>query len=257
MEKGKTSKTLLIGESRFSIKQYYKGFNQIVMAEYENSVRDFEKIMNKNNVKFEHMTCHEAHNDFPTSLKELEYVSTIILSDIGADTFLLHPLTFKGEILPNRLELLAEFVKKGGGLIMAGGYMSFQGINGVARYYQSPLAKVLPVNMQPYDDRCECPEGVEPIVINSDHQITTGLPKKWPPLLGYNKVSPKSDTKVTTLVMVGSDPLLVLGSYGKGRTIAYTSDLAPHWCPTTFSHWDGFGTIWKRMINWASKGETD
>ena len=53
----------------------------------------------------------------------------IILSDIGSNTLLLPPEVFlEGKRVPNRLELLKEYVSQGGGLVMAGGYLSFQGI---------------------------------------------------------------------------------------------------------------------------------
>ena len=42
---------------------------------------------------------------------------------------------------------------------MFGGYLSFQGINGVARYKNTPIERILPVNILPYDDRVEAPEG--------------------------------------------------------------------------------------------------
>ena len=57
--------------------------------------------------------------------------------------------------MPNRLELVKEYVIEGGGLVMAGGYLSFQGIYGTARYHRSPIEDVLPVSMQPTDDRVE------------------------------------------------------------------------------------------------------
>ena len=43
--------------------------------------------------------------------------------------------------------------------MMIGGYYSFQGINGGARYHRTPVEEVLPVECLPYDDRVEVPEG--------------------------------------------------------------------------------------------------
>ncbi len=64
----------------------------------------------------------------------------MILSDLGANTLLLHPdVWFKGEPVPNRLRLLREWVAGGGGLMMIGGYYSFQGINAGARYHRTPV----------------------------------------------------------------------------------------------------------------------
>ena len=59
---------------------------------------------------------------------------------------------------------LKAYVERGGGLLMVGGYYSFQGINGGARYHGTPVEEVLPVEILPYDDRVEVPEGFAPVV---------------------------------------------------------------------------------------------
>ena len=46
--------------------------------------------------------------------------------------------------MPNRLKLIREYVRGGGGLAMIGGYFSFQGINGGARYRGTAVEEVLP-----------------------------------------------------------------------------------------------------------------
>ena len=61
---------------------------------------------------------------------------------------------------PNRLVALRNWVANGGALAMIGGYLSFQGIEGKANYRMTPLADVLPVELEPGDDRQETPEGV-------------------------------------------------------------------------------------------------
>lgn len=154
-----------------------------------------------------------------------------------------------GERTPNRLKTIKEYVENGGGLIMAGGYMSFQGINGAAMYQRTPIADVLPVKMMSSDDRCERPEGVRPRK-SMEHTITEGLPDEWPHLLGYQLVEAKEEAQ--TLALVDDDPLLVVGSHGKGRCVAYTTDIGPHWCPEEFAEWDGYGLLWKNMIEWAA-----
>ena len=86
----------------------------------------------------------------------------VILSDVGANTLLLHPLVFTQSVrFPNRLQLLADYVEQGGALGMMGGYMTFQGIGGKGCYHGSPIEKALPVDFLPYDDRQEHPEGID------------------------------------------------------------------------------------------------
>jgi uncharacterized membrane protein len=242
-------KVLLVGESWVSISTHYKGFNHFVSGVYETGLQWFSKAMEQHKIELTHMPSHIAANNFPFTADEIKY-DAIILSDIGADSFLLHPKTWlHGERTPNRLRTIQQYVEKGGGLIMAGGYMSFQGINGSAMYQRTPIGEVLPVNMKASDDRCERPEGVQPHKVLS-HQIIDELPEKWPYILGYQLVEAKPGKQ--TLVKVEEDPLLVIGEYGEGRTVAYTTDIGPHWCPREFAEWTGYGILWRNMINWAS-----
>ena len=244
-------RVLLVGESWVSATTHYKGFNQFVSGGYETGVEWFGRAMAGRGVEWEHMPTHEAQAGFPTDAGELKRYAAIILSDVGSDTFLLHPRTWLlGERTPNRLRVIADYVREGGGLVMAGGYLSYQGINGAARYHRTPVEEALPVEIQPYDDRVECPEGVQPKVLKTSHPITGGLPDFWPHLLGYNLVTPKKGADV--LAMVGDDPLLVAWAYGKGRSVAWTSDIGPHWCSRMFAEWDGYGELWSRMLGWAS-----
>jgi len=243
-------KVLLVGESWTAVTTHYKGFDSFVTGSYDTGIAYFRKAMDDWG-NWVHMPGHEAQAGFPLEIEGLHSYSAIILSDIGADTFLLHPRTWiGGERTTNRLRLIEEYVREGGGLIMAGGYMSYQGIHGMARYHGSPIEEALPVEIAPYDDRVECPEGVEARKTAASHPITKGLPPTWPHLLGYNKLTPKRDAKV--LATVGSDPLLVTGEHGEGRVVAWASDIGPHWCPREFAEWEGYIQLWRRMVSWTS-----
>lgn len=243
------TKALLVGESWVSISTHYKGFNHFVSGVYETGLEWFNKAMDKHGIELTHMPAHIAANKFPFKAEELDY-DCIILSDIGADTFLLHPKTWlHGKRTPNRLKTIQKYVHGGGGLIMAGGYMSYQGINGAAMYQRTPIEEVLPVKIMASDDRCERPEGVQPKK-KIDHPIVDELPDLWPHILGYQLVEAKPNT--TTLATVEDDPFLVIGEYGKGRAVAYTTDIGPHWCPTEYAEWSGYGVIWRNMIKWVS-----
>ena len=241
-------KVLLVGESWVSVSTHYKGFNHFVSGVYETGLEWFSKAMEKYSIELTHMPAHIAANQFPFKSEKLDF-DTIILSDIGADSLLLHPRTWlHGERTPNQLRTIQSYVENGGGLIMAGGYMSFQGINGAAMYQRTPIAGVLPVKMMSSDDRCERPEGVQPMK-HGNHPIVAGLPKHWPHILGYQLVEAKQDAQI--LAVVENNPLIVIGEYGKGRVIAYTTDIGPHWCPRDFAEWNGYNTLWRNMVNWA------
>ena len=175
----------------------------------------------------------------------------MILSDIGANTLLLHPDTFvRSPPLPNRLAAIRDYVRASGGLVMVGGYLSFQGIKAKARYQGTPIETALPVEIDGHDDRVEVPEGVEPQVVDGRHPIIKGIKGRWPVVLGYNRVAPKSDAEI--VVAVGSDPLLVAGKFGKGRSVAFTSDCEPHWAPPAFVSWPGYAMLWREIVRWTA-----
>jgi uncharacterized membrane protein len=247
------TKVLLVGESWVSSSTHFKGFDFFVSTHYATGGDFLIGALSSGGIEVVHQPSHEAARTFPLELNKLEQYDVVILSDIGANTLLLPPEVFlEGKRVPNRLELIKEYVRNGGGLIMAGGYLSFQGIYGSARYHRTPIEEVLPVTISAVDDRVEKPEGINPIVKKAEHPIMQGVAGEWPYLLGFNEVTPKEAGEV--LATVGDDPLLVTGSFGKGRSVAWTSDVGPHWCPKEFVEWAGYTQLWRQIVTWAAGG---
>ena len=177
-----------------------------------------------------------------------------MLSDLGANTLLLHPDTFvRSEVLPNRLHAIRDYVAGGGGFVMIGGYMTFQGIEGKAQYAGTAVEEALPVTISTTDDRAECPQGILPKVSDPSHPIVNGLNDPWPLLLGFNRVTAKREASV--IATVDDAPLIVAGKYGRGRSVAFTSDCAPHWAPTAFVEWRGYARLWQQIALWVSAME--
>ena len=139
---------------------------------------------------------------------------------------------------------------KGGGLAMCGGYYSFAGIYGGAKYYRTPIEDILPVNLLTFDDRIEAPEGAVPQVIDGAHPILESIEGTWPALLGYNELSVKPNAKL--LVKVNEHPLLAVRMVEQGRTLAWASDIGPHWCPVAFADWPGYTRLWVQAIQWLA-----
>ena len=54
------------------------------------------------------------------------------------------------------------------------------------------------------------------------------------------------------LARVDGDPLLVVGWYGDGKTLVWTSDIAPHWCPEPFTSWEGYARLWNKALDWLA-----
>jgi uncharacterized membrane protein len=244
-------RVLLVGESWVSTTTHVKGWDFFSSTEYSVGTEYLVAALATDEFEFGHMPGHIAAASFPTTIEGLAQYDVILLSDIGANTFLLHPDTSAGKIMPNRLKLLKTWTENGGGLAMCGGYMSFAGINATAKYFRSPIEAVLPVNLYTFDDRVEAPEGVVGNVVDPAHPIVSGIPGEWPPLLGYNELMLKQGAHL--IVKAGNDPLLAVQSVGQGRSLIWASDIGPHWCPPPFLAWSGYAQLWKQAIRWLAQ----
>ena len=125
--------------------------------------------------------------------------------------------------------MVADFVERGGGFIMVGGYLSFAGFNGIARYHDTVIKTVLPVTVSPYDDRVEVVAGFRFEIVDAAHPTVAGL--DWDSasfnLCGYNRVTLKPEAHL--VARYRDDPMIATGVYGQGRTAIFASDFAPHW----------------------------
>jgi uncharacterized membrane protein len=250
-------KVLLVGESWVSSATHYKGFDQFGSVTFHLGAEPLVKALAGSEFELTYMTAHEAVDKFPYDMAGLDAVDAIILSDIGANSLLLPPdVWLHSRTVPNRLKLIKAWVEKGGGLLMVGGYFSFQGIDGKARWRRTPVEDALPVTCLPYDDRVEIPEGAVADIVKPDHAVMAGLSGNWPVLLGVNEVEVRDGGEVIARLPAdqGGHPLLVLGGYGKGRTAAWTSDIGPHWLSPAFCEWEGYGRLWKNILGWMTEG---
>ncbi len=242
---------LLAGESWVMHTIHQKGFDHFTTTSYGEGHQWLLAALEAGGCAVDHLPNHLAPARFPTTIEDLRRYAVVILSDIGSNTLLLHPDTFERSVaMPNRLALLRDYVADGGGLIMVGGYLTFQGIDAKARYAGSPLEEALPVTLLTGDDRVEAPEGVVPVVRAVDHPIVAGLPGEWPALLGYNRIVPR--TEATVVAEVGNDPLLAVWGFGRGRAAAFASDCGPHWAPPTFVEWEGYARLWRGIVGWVT-----
>ena len=157
--------------------------------------------------------------------------------------------------MPNRLKLLRDWVAAGGGLMMIGGYFSFQGINGAARWHKTPVEQVLPVTCLPVDDRVEVPERLRG---RAGRARASGARRAWAANGRCCSASTRSSSRPRVELLAklpdeeGGHPLLVAGTHGKGRTLAWTSDIGPHWVPDAFVAWDGYARLWRQSLDWLT-----
>jgi len=220
-----SAKILIVGETVYKIHTHFKGFASYETGYATLGLDSFISRFAGTGLDISFMPNHEASLRFPLSVEAMQAYDLIVLSDAPADSFLLHPDTLGGKLLANRLKLVGDYVRAGGGFAMIGGWMSFGGFHGKAHYAYSPIADLLPVKIAPHDDRMETPEGVYPSLV-AEHAILAGLPRDWPDFLGYNKVEQRGGTLLAEFPDT-RDPLLIVDEVGKGRVGVFTSDILP------------------------------
>jgi uncharacterized membrane protein len=246
-------KVLLAGETFTLVQSAAAGVTVGHSSRYVNGATYFLAAMEGSGVTVEQIPSERCEIEFPLTLAALQNYSAIIISDVGALTLLLTPEARTGHIGPNRLALLNDYVRQGGSVMMAGGYTSFQGMDGSARYHGTPLEECLPVSCLEYADGLEAPEGLTPRAVAS-HPILAQLPNEWPPVLGLNRVEMRTDADTKLLAEVSyrgrQFPLLAIRSIGQGRTLAFMTDIGPHWMSHQFLESPTYKQLMRAMLNW-------
>ena len=243
---------LIAGESWITHSIHVKGFDTFTTNTYEEGVHWLKAALERGGHQVNFLPNHIVSREFPTSVKDLEMYSVVILSDCGSNTLLLHPDTFdNSKQTPNRLQVIHDYIAGGGGFLMIGGYMTFQGIDGKARYHGTLVEDALPIIMQDTDDRVEVPEGRRPSVAKPEHPVLTGIEGNWPVFLGYNRFTARSEDDI--LLRIGNDPFLAVWDYHRGRAAAFASDCGPHWGPPEYLNWEHHDRFWAQLVKWLSR----
>lgn len=187
------------------------------------------------------------------------------------DVIILQNFDFSKYVPRNYLENIRAYTENGGGLAMVGGDLSFS----AGGYYASALSDALPVELaQPLGDpeRLVSTDSFRPHLTDDGlrHPVTqlrfdrrdnlarwSGLPE----LEGVNIVSgakPNATVLMEHPTLRGKNgkpqPVLVAGEYGKGRTLALTTDSAWRW-GFVASGRDGddgrsFEKFWDNTVRW-------
>jgi uncharacterized membrane protein len=200
-----------------------------------------------------YMTGWDALAKFPETPEALKAYDVVILSDVDSDSIVLYPpaRSTRAPMGPNRLKSIRDYVWQGGALAMIGGYATFVGRHNAGNWHRTPVEEALPVDcLSVDDDRAETPEGVTVEVKDAKHPIMRGI--EWSPgpiFNGYNRVTPKSAGKVLATFKETGDPLVVVWTFGKGRALAFTSDIAPHW-GAGFQDWKYYEQFWSQALDW-------
>lgn len=244
-------KVLLAGESWMSYTTHVKGFDSFYTSTYETGEKWLVAALEKKGYEVTFLPNHLAAEQFPFTMEELKKFDCVILSDIGSNTLLLPSATFSKSLkMPDRTKLIRDYVLEGGSLLMIGGYLTFSGVDAKGKWHDTPVQEVLPVEVLTVDDRMERCGGVKPVTIK-EHEALKEIKGEWPDVLGYNKTVAKPEAEVVALVE--ENPFIAFGSYGKGRSAAFTTDCAPHWAPPEFCEWEYYDKLWQGIVDWLTE----
>jgi uncharacterized membrane protein len=250
------AKVLLLGETWFVAAQQMVGLETLHSTDYTDNSHYLRSVLERAGHEVVHIPNHLAPDEAPATVAQFAEYDVVVLSDISARTLQL-PRAVRIEsraVATDRLSELAAWVRGGGGLLMVGGYCSFGGANGVAQYAGTPVADVLPVEILSGEDRRELPGGAIPEP-GAAHDIYAGAPAWSQPLLGYNRLTARAGS--TSVLRLAGDPLLVLGDAGSGRTAAFASDCAPHWCPPATTAAPAYALVFANLVTWLAKHAID
>lgn len=192
----------------------------------------------------------------------LDEYDVVIFSDVEAKNFQLAPSFFDREqfgtrvlTFPDRIRLTLDAVRDGKGALFLGGWLSFTGEMGKGGWNRTRLREILPVTCLDYEDLVESTEGFTAQVTPEGEGVFQGIDfGTYPPILGYNKTLPREDCPTLLSVMETGDPLVTAGSFGRGRTLAYMSDPAPHW-GCNFVFWEQYADFWLRCLDYVLPGD--
>src|SRR5208282_4806459 len=200
MQKGEDMQpvnVLYVGDTEVVLNRYLVGADVIEQSYFNDNGRYFREAMaSQPSVDVRHITPHGVASQFPNTLSELKGYDVVIFSDVGYNSLIFYPgLTppYVYPLGPDRIGMVREFVEQGGGFLMVGGYLSFSGLNGIARWSGTAIETLLPVSIAPHDDRAEVVQGFRFEIVQPDHPTVAGLPWEdadWT-LCGYNKVTLK------------------------------------------------------------------
>ncbi|MCK4965997.1 cytoplasmic protein [bacterium] len=214
----------------------------------------------EDDITVEHMTTWRALGEFPETPEAIAAkYDVVVLSDIEQEVLVLYPWDrfMDAPMGPNRLESIREFVRNGGGLVMIGGWQSFTGRRGLANWGGTPVEEALPVKcLDVNDDRRESPQGVHIETLIPDHPVLSGF--RWetcPVFTGYNRIIAKPGTQILARVKEHGDPFLVVQKFGRGRSMAFASDVSPHW-GAGFQRWENYGKFFAQAMRWLAGKDT-
>ncbi|MFT3922353.1 MAG: glutamine amidotransferase [Myxococcales bacterium] len=188
------------------------------------------------------------------------------------DVVLLQDFDYAPYQMAPYLPLIRDYVEQGGGLAMIGGSLSFDG----GGYADTPLADALPVKIRPANPSgAVVVEGAfapEPVAGLLHHPLLELYPepaqtvaafRSLDPLVGANSLLGVQSGGLALLEHPSARtpdghklPILTVGRFGRGRTLAFATDTSWHWSmPTAGRGKDpsAYDRFWDRAVRWLTR----
>lgn len=194
----------------------------------------------------------EPHGDDPFEFAKRHY-DVIILGDVSTQR-----LT-NGD--PHALEQIRDLVNRGTGIMMMGGAESF----GNSDWDKTPLGDVFPVTLKPggqIDEEVRmAPKdaGLQHYVmrLTEKQDDNAALWAKLPKMTGMTTLVPKQLATVLAVRAGTSEPMLVGGLHGDGRTLAFAGDTTWRWellgQPKSAEGVIAHQRFWKQVVLWLAR----
>ena len=177
--------------------------------------------------------------EFPDTPEDLLANHVLVICNINAKSF-----------TPVQQKLIQGFVQNGGGVLFMGGRSAFG-----SQWTNTPLAELAPVSFvtQGFDLKNE--EKGLALSAGPDQLLGKPAELKWkqtPRVFWYHDVKPKPGSKVT--VMAEGHPLLIAGTYGKGRVAVFAGSVMGAPPPGTLPlwQWDDWPQVMGETLAWLA-----
>lgn len=177
--------------------------------------------------------------EFPDTAEDLLANHVLVICNINAKAF-----------TPSQQKLVLGFVQNGGGVLLLGGRFAFG-----SQWTNTPLAELAPVTFaQQAFDLTNAVDGAT-LAPGPDRLGEKPAALRWeqaPRVFWYHEVKPKPGTKVS--VMADGHPLLIAGTYGKGRVAVFAGSVmgvAPKGALPLWQ-WDDWPRLMAETLAWVA-----
>ena len=187
----------------------------------------------------------DAVRYYPESYDLLMRHHLVVIGNVNGDAF-----------GPLRRKMLQDYVAQGGAVLFLGGKYAFG-----AQYHGNAFEEISPVTFSEAGDLTCAPDGL-PITPGPETLGKAVAALSWaaqPRVFWYHTVTPKAGAKV--LLTASGKPLLIAGTYGKGRVAVFAGSVMgdPQAGHLPFWEWDGWPTVLAETLRWltAESGHTN